>query len=61
VAKELEARINAIVEKLGASDYDIIALQEIWVFAHFEKVQARVANKLPYSKFYYGCVGDRAV
>ncbi|KAF9531896.1 Endonuclease/exonuclease/phosphatase [Crepidotus variabilis] len=58
VAKNLEQRIDYIIEELVKSDYDIIALQEIWVFAHYEKVQRAVTNRLPHSKFFYsGALG----
>ncbi|KAF9055920.1 inositol phosphophingolipids phospholipase C [Panaeolus papilionaceus] len=58
VAKVLEQRIEAIAQELSNSDYDIIALQEIWVFAHYERVQSLVSKRLPYSKFFYsGALG----
>ncbi|KAF8910092.1 inositol phosphophingolipids phospholipase C [Gymnopilus junonius] len=47
VSKNLNDRIEAIAHELANSDYDIIALQEIWVFAHYERVQQRVAKRLP--------------
>jgi len=53
VSKKLDERIEAIAEGLAAGDHDIVALQEIWVYAHFQKVQERLASRLPYSKFYY--------
>ncbi|KAF9486469.1 inositol phosphorylsphingolipid-phospholipase C [Pholiota conissans] len=59
VAKKLDQRIEAIAHELSKSDYDIIALQEIWVFAHYQRVQQRVAKRLPYSKFFYsGALGS---
>ncbi|KAH9486305.1 Inositol phosphosphingolipids phospholipase C [Psilocybe cubensis] len=58
VAKNLEERIETIAHELAHSDYDIIALQEIWVFAHYERVQKRIAARLPHSKFFYsGALG----
>ncbi|KAF8971679.1 inositol phosphophingolipids phospholipase C [Flammula alnicola] len=59
VSKSLNERIEAIANELGNSSYDIIALQEIWVFAHYERVQQRVAARLPHSKFFYsGALGS---
>ncbi|KAF8078987.1 inositol phosphophingolipids phospholipase C [Lyophyllum atratum] len=58
VAKNRNQRIEAIAEELSHSNYDIIALQELWVFADYEKVQQRVATRLPHSKFFYsGALG----
>ncbi|THH33437.1 hypothetical protein EUX98_g793 [Antrodiella citrinella] len=58
VAKHRTQRIAAIATALGAADYDIVALQELWVFADYEHVRASVARRLPYSKFFYsGALG----
>ncbi|KAF6766740.1 inositol phosphorylsphingolipid-phospholipase C, partial [Ephemerocybe angulata] len=54
VAKNRDERIEAIAHELSQGDHDIIALQEIWVYADYQKVQERVAKKLPNSKFFYG-------
>lgn len=53
VSKHRNPRIDAIADQLSSSNYDIIALQEIWVFADYEKVQQRISSRLPYSKFFY--------
>ena len=55
VAKHRTQRIAAIANSLAGSDYDIIALQELWVFADYEHVRASVSSHLPYSKFFYRC------
>jgi len=55
VAKNLDERIEAIANYLANATHDIIGLQEIWVFAHFERIQQRVSNRLPHSKFFYRC------
>ncbi|KAH8099300.1 Endonuclease/exonuclease/phosphatase [Cristinia sonorae] len=58
VAKHRTQRIAAIASALAKSDYDIVALQELWVFADYEHVRASVASRLPYSKFFYsGALG----
>lgn len=46
-------RVEAIAKVLAESDYDIIALQELWVFADYEHVRDVVVKRLPYSKFFY--------
>lgn len=53
VAKHRKQRIAAIASVLASSDYDIIALQELWVFADYEHVRDSVVSRLPYSKFFY--------
>ncbi|KAG6842447.1 hypothetical protein C0991_007577 [Blastosporella zonata] len=58
VAKNRKERVEAIAHELSQSNYDIVALQELWVFADYEKVQQRVSTILPHSKFFYsGALG----
>ncbi|KAF5312442.1 hypothetical protein D9619_002631 [Psilocybe cf. subviscida] len=59
VSKNLDERIEAIAHQLSTATYDIIALQELWVFAHYERVRNRVSKNLPHSKFFYsGALGS---
>ncbi|KAJ7446391.1 inositol phosphophingolipids phospholipase C [Mycena galericulata] len=59
VAKNRRERINGIANELAKFDHDIIALQEIWVFADYEHVRDSVLKRLPYSKFFYsGALGS---
>lgn len=58
IAKNLTDRIESIAQQLANSDHDIITLQEIWVFAHYEHVRQSVSKCLPYSKFFYRYVFD---
>lgn len=55
MSKYRKERIAAIAQALGDSSYDIVALQELWVYSDYELVKAKVANKLPYAKFFRGC------
>ncbi|KAG6889484.1 hypothetical protein C0992_004989 [Termitomyces sp. T32_za158] len=58
VAKDRKQRIEAIANELSHSSYDIVALQEVWVFSDYEKVQQRVSSVLPHSKYFYsGALG----
>jgi len=58
VSKNRKERINGIAHELANSNHDIVALQEIWVFADYENVQERVSKHLPHSKFFYsGALG----
>ena len=53
VAKHRLERIQAIAAALASSDYDVVALQELWVYTDFEHVRDTVVSNLPYSKFFY--------
>ena len=53
VSKNRKERIDGIAHELANSNHDIIALQELWVFADYENVQERVSKQLPHSKFFY--------
>ncbi|GJE85883.1 DNase I-like protein [Phanerochaete sordida] len=58
VSKNRRERVEAITRVLADSDYDIIALQELWVFADYEHVREALSKRLPYSKFFYsGALG----
>ena len=56
VAKYRKERIAAIAQALGDSSYDIVALQELWVYSDYELIKAKVVNKFPYAKFFRGYV-----
>ncbi|KAJ7193353.1 inositol phosphophingolipids phospholipase C [Mycena pura] len=59
VAKNRTERVAAIANELAKFEHDIIALQEIWVFADYEHVRDSVLKRLPYSKFFYsGALGS---
>lgn len=47
--------MDAIARFLADSDYDIVTLQELWVFADYEFVRDAVSKNLPHSKFFYRC------
>ncbi|KAH9964174.1 inositol phosphophingolipids phospholipase C [Russula dissimulans] len=52
-------RIQAITQYLEEnSQYDIVALQELWVYADYDIVRSRLSNFLPFSKFFHsGALG----
>ncbi|KAJ7246259.1 inositol phosphophingolipids phospholipase C [Mycena haematopus] len=59
IAKNRTERVHAIAQELAKLDHDIVALQEIWVFADYEHVRDSVIKRLPYSKFFYsGALGS---
>ncbi|KXN88867.1 Inositol phosphosphingolipids phospholipase C [Leucoagaricus sp. SymC.cos] len=58
VSKNRNERIHGIAEFVRRSNHDIIALQEIWVYADYEKVLKAVQPRLPHAKFFYsGALG----
>lgn len=56
MAKHRSERIKAIGEALANSSYDIIALQELWVYSDYEYVRSKVAQITPHAKFFHRCV-----
>lgn len=57
VSKNRKERIIAIADELSnTEEYDIITLQEIWVYADYEYVRESVTKYLPYAKFFYRLV-----
>ncbi|KAK2461450.1 hypothetical protein APHAL10511_005913 [Amanita phalloides] len=62
VSKHRRQRIRGIANILAHSDYDLIALQELWVWADYQFILTSVAKRLPYSKsFYSGALGSGLV
>ncbi|KAF9225563.1 inositol phosphophingolipids phospholipase C [Gyrodon lividus] len=58
VSKDRHERIAAIASAFSRSDYDIVALQEIWVEADYNQVRDKVSHRLPYTKlFHSGALG----
>ncbi|KAI0003827.1 inositol phosphophingolipids phospholipase C [Russula compacta] len=57
-SKHRSERIKAIARYLENSDFDVIALQELWVHADYHIVRSRISRLLPFSKFFYsGALG----
>ncbi|VDC08049.1 unnamed protein product [Peniophora sp. CBMAI 1063] len=58
VAKDRTARVRAIADYLSSTRYDIVCLQELWVFRDYELVRTAVSGHLRFSKFFYsGALG----
>ena len=45
--------MQAITQYLENSHFDIIALQELWVYADYDIVRSRLSSSLPFSKFFH--------
>ena len=54
-SKYRSERIEAITRFLENSDFDIVALQELWVQADYHIVRSRISRLLPFSKCFYRC------
>lgn len=54
LSKLRNVRIPAIAAKLASSDYDVVALQEIWCEStDWRQLRDRCSVKFPYSKFFF--------
>ncbi|ORX90643.1 DNase I-like protein [Basidiobolus meristosporus CBS 931.73] len=53
VSEKRRQRLNAIAQYLAESKYDIVGLQELWVFEDFESVRRIVSEALPFSRFFH--------
>ncbi|WWC87756.1 uncharacterized protein L201_002648 [Kwoniella dendrophila CBS 6074] len=59
ISKDRLIRIKAIAEHLASSNYDIVCLQELWVYKDFEIVREAVRRNLPFSRFFHtGALGS---
>lgn len=53
VSKDRPPRIAAIAAYLASSDYDIVCLQELWIYKDYEIVKQEVQKVLPFSRFFH--------
>lgn len=51
VSKHRETRLRAIADELARSDYDVVALQEVWVEADWAYLD-RTCQQFPYRRFF---------
>ncbi|WVQ94507.1 hypothetical protein IAU59_001586 [Kwoniella sp. CBS 9459] len=59
ISKDRQTRIRAIAEYLATATYDIVCLQELWVYKDFEVVREHVRRNLPFSRFFHtGALGS---
>ncbi|KAI8366810.1 Endonuclease/exonuclease/phosphatase [Radiomyces spectabilis] len=59
VSKQRQFRLRAIGDAVSQQEYDIVTLQELWVSQDYEYIKSRVADNLPYSKYFYsGALGS---
>ncbi|CAO3681168.1 unnamed protein product [Umbelopsis ramanniana] len=59
VSKEREFRLHAIADYIASNNYDVVALQEVWMWSDFEYLKRVAANKYPSIEFFYsGALGS---
>ncbi|KAI7863933.1 Endonuclease/exonuclease/phosphatase [Spinellus fusiger] len=59
IASKRRARLLAIADALCHADYDIIALQEVWVKEDFQCIKSRLSSRLPFAKYFFsGALGS---
>ncbi|EMR09422.1 hypothetical protein PNEG_02365 [Pneumocystis murina B123] len=46
-------RLDLISKRIASEDYDIVGLQEVWVYSDYENMRNNTKHKLPYGKFYF--------
>ncbi|ORX62096.1 DNase I-like protein [Hesseltinella vesiculosa] len=62
VSKQREKRLKAIADYLSKGDYDLVALQEVWVQDDYECIREKTVNTLPFAKYFYsGTLGSGLV
>ncbi|CAG8537943.1 7411_t:CDS:2 [Funneliformis caledonium] len=52
ISKKVDQRMEAIADNLAHSDYEIVCLQEVWVYRNFEAIKQKTKKRFPYSRFY---------
>ncbi|EIN13859.1 DNase I-like protein [Punctularia strigosozonata HHB-11173 SS5] len=59
VSKHRNERVAAIASLLANSDYDIVALQELWVTSDYAKIRAAVSASFPHARYFHsGALGS---
>jgi sphingomyelin phosphodiesterase 2 len=53
VSKERELRLHAIADYIASNDYDVVALQELWMWDDFEYLKRVAANKYLSIEIFY--------
>ncbi|ORE03840.1 DNase I-like protein [Rhizopus microsporus var. microsporus] len=56
VSKHKSARLAAIAKILSNGYYDIVALQEIWVYSDFEFLRKNIKHVFPFAKYFHSGV-----
>ncbi|CAO3652756.1 unnamed protein product [Mucor fragilis] len=59
VAKKRKLRLRAIANRVSQEQYDIVALQEVWMWEDFDYIKEQTRDVLPYTKYFHsGTLGS---
>ncbi|WVQ73712.1 hypothetical protein IAR50_003292 [Cryptococcus sp. DSM 104548] len=59
ISKDRIQRLRAIAEHIASASYDIVCLQELWVYKDYEMVREEIQSVLPFSRFFHtGALGS---
>ncbi|CEG63641.1 hypothetical protein RMATCC62417_00755 [Rhizopus microsporus] len=59
VSKQRQFRLRAIAHAIDEGDYDVIALQEVWMLQDYEYIKQTVSPKIKYAEYFYsGALGS---
>ncbi|KAI8146382.1 Endonuclease/exonuclease/phosphatase [Fennellomyces sp. T-0311] len=59
VSKKRRFRLRAIADAISTCDYDIVTLQELWMWEDFDYLKQQTQSMLPYAKYFYsGALGS---
>ncbi|ODO09201.1 hypothetical protein I350_02801 [Cryptococcus amylolentus CBS 6273] len=59
ISKDRIQRLRAIAEHIASASYDIVCLQELWVYKDYEMVREEIQHALPFSRFFHtGALGS---
>ncbi|KAI9472404.1 MAG: Endonuclease/exonuclease/phosphatase [Benjaminiella poitrasii] len=62
VAKKRKFRLNAIADYISQQQYDIVALQEVWMWEDFDYLKEKIEHQLPFTKYFHsGTLGSGLV
>ena len=53
VSKKRRFRLKAIADAISTSDYDIVTLQELWMWEDFDYLKQQTQSILPYATYFY--------
>ena len=53
VSKKRRFRLEAIADKISQEDYDLVALQEVWMPSDVELIRQKTQSTLPFAKHFY--------
>jgi hypothetical protein len=53
ISKERAPRLAALGAILARGDYDIVCLQELWIYSEYEQLRQNIQGAYPFSRFFH--------